>query len=366
MKKQYKILFCPLNWGLGHASRMIPLIESFVNAGHNVVIGGNGVAFELLKKRFPNLVSIYIDGVTIKYGKKRAFNINFILKIPLMLLSVAKEHYSLKKIQKKEKFDIIISDNRPGLFHKKVLSVYITHQLNIYFSEKFSFLNKFASVCHQFVISKYSVCWIPDYAEPYSLSGKLSGGAYKKKGVSRIGVLSRFMNKKINGPVVKNIDFLCIISGVPPQREIFENIIINKFRDSNLKTVIIRGLPEDKHNKQSISGIRFYNHLDDENFMKLCFQSKNIICRSGYSTIMDLAAIKRKAVLVPTPGQYEQEYIASHLKENFGFRTYSQKEFEMTEIGELYLENNTWNDIPGLGFTEKEIQKIEKLLIEKK
>lgn len=362
MKKELRILFCPLNWGLGHASRMIPLIEAFINAGHNAILGGNGVSLDLLKARFPHLKSLHIEGINIKYGKKKAFNFKFIIKMPLMLLSIYKENRSLKKTLKSEKFDIIISDNRPGLFHKNVLSIYITHQLNIFVSEKAGFLNKIASSFHRYIINKYSLCWVPDYAEPYSLAGKLSVNYGFKCPIINIGALSRFMNMEIIEKQNKSIDFLCILSGAEPQREIFERLIIEKFRDVDCNLVIIRGLPGGGRIDENFANISFFNHPDDKKFLELCSISKRIICRSGYSTIMDLFAIKRRAILVPTPGQTEQEQIAKHLHDNFDFMILTQKEFEIADVEELKIKNNIWNSNPVFDNISEEIQRVEKLI----
>ena len=359
MKKKLKILICPLNWGLGHATRSAPIIEKFLEENHEIVIGGNGMSYEYLKMKFPKLRHIYINGININYGHNRTFSIFFFLNIPHIIINTIKENKKLKRIQKNENFDIIISDNRFGLSNKNILSIYMTHQTSIFLPGYLKILNSLATKVHRFIINKYSLCWIPDIEADLSISGKLSADV-NGLNIRKIGILSRFSSKKVLSDIEKKYDFLFILSGPEPQRSIFEDIIYNKFINSNYKIVILRGKPGSVETKNNTSDIKFYNHVNDDEFMRFCSQSSTIVCRSGYSSIMDLARIKRKAVIVPTPGQTEQEYLTEHLSENFGFKAVSQKQFEKFDIEKLHF-NENWHiteDNNALNLAVKELENI--------
>ncbi|MDD3859897.1 MAG: glycosyltransferase, partial [Bacteroidales bacterium] len=313
LKKSKNILICPLNWGLGHACRIIPIIEYCIETNKNIVIAGNGSSLKLLLQRFPSIKNEHIPAPTLNYSRKQSIGIRFYLSFFLMFLNIYRENRFTKNIIKKYNIDTIISDNRPGIYSKKVKSIYITHQVNVFTSEKLGFISSILTKLHLRIIKNFTYCFVPDFAEK-SISGRLSENT---TGLDLIylGPLSRFSGlESENYNNNKVYEIVCIVSGPEPQRKVFEDILIKKFKDEKTKVLILRGLPEKQNQTIQIGNICLINHCNDTDFLNYLKLSKIIICRSGYSTIMDLITIKKNAILIPTPGQPEQVYLGKHLK----------------------------------------------------
>jgi hypothetical protein len=251
-----------------------------------------------------------------------------LIQIPSILRSVKEENNWLKKQVARHGFDVVISDNRYGLYHEKVFSVFITHQLRIKSS-----LGKWSEDALQKwnykLISKFNECWIPDEKEENNMAGELSHPAKLPSiPLKYIGSLSRF--KKLDIEEIKD-HLLVILSGPEPQRTILENKIIDQIVNYPGTATIIRGLPGEKNILPSTNSIHFYNHLNTDELNKEMMRCEFIIGRSGYSTVMDIAALQKKSILIPTPGQTEQEYLAGHLlKRRFAFCV-AQKYFSLQQ-----------------------------------
>lgn len=302
-----RVLIAPLDWGLGHATRCIPIIKELIIQGCTVYIAADKGIFFLLKKEFPTTVFLPCKGYEIKFGRtKKSFLPAILFQVPKVMLTIFREHRWLKKIIKEFQIDAIISDNRFGMYHSKIPSVYITHQLTIKTGS--TFMDSIANKIHHFFIRKYSSCWVPD-DQFNCIGGELSRPKLLPGNVVYIGILSRFQAI----PSEKIYDLLITISGPEPQRSIFEKTIVTQLETFSGSALLVRGLP----GSQSMLAIRnpqvkMVNHLTGADLNKSLEQSKMIIARSGYSTIMDLVALKKKAILIPTPGQTEQEYLARY------------------------------------------------------
>jgi len=330
------ILIAPLDWGLGHATRCIPIIYALIDAGASVLIATDGANENILKKEFPNLQIIPLKGYKIKYSKsKRWFLLQLISQFPAIKGIVQYENKLLKKIAEEHKIDAVISDNRLGLNHTNIPTVYITHQLHIETGR--GWMNKIAQQFHYYYINRYNECWVPDVNGNKNLAGNLS---HPKKlpaiPVKYLGVLSRFKKKVLT----TTTDLMVLLSGPEPQRSIFENIILKQLKDFSGSVVFVRGLPAQTETLTLSQNIQVYNHLPAAELSLKIQQSKIVLARAGYSTIMDLATLQQKAVLVPTPGQSEQEYLAVYLKEQQLFYSCSQENFKLSqslhEAGSFY------------------------------
>jgi uncharacterized protein (TIGR00661 family) len=320
-----KILIAPLDWGLGHATRCIPIINEFISLNCEVLIAASGSSFFLLKKEFPNQVVLRIAGYKIKYSRnKRWLPVSLLLQSPHLFVFIYKEHRWLKKAIKKYRIDAVVSDNRFGMFAKNIPCSYITHQLLIKTGNKLS--EKVLQKIHYYFIKKFNYCWVPDHREN-GIAGELSHQENKPTNVLYAGPLSRFEILE-NTPVI--YDIIISISGPEPQRSIFEKIILAQIKFTEKKILIVRGLPgineEFPHENASV---KIVNHLSLYELNKAFHQSKIVISRSGYTTIMDLMKIKKKAVLVPTPGQTEQEYLAYYLMKSEFFYSVDQNKFSL-------------------------------------
>lgn len=321
MKKK-RILVCPLDWGLGHATRCIPVIKEFISQGAEVIIAADKAPLELLRQEFPQLEFIVFPGVAVKYPSKGNLALTILSFLPKFINNLFKEYKYLNRLIDERRIDLVISDNRYGLFTKKIPCIFITHQINIHAKVVMYILKRI----NFWFIKEYTECWIPDNEGEANLSGNLSHGKDIPNNCFYIGPLSRFEKHDKTGEI--KYDVLALISGPEDQRTVFENLIIEKLKDTNLKTLIVRALPGIKENKQALGNIEFKNHLPAKELEQAILSSKIIMARSGYSTIMDLAKLQRPAILIPTPGQTEQEYLAAYLKEKGFFYSVSQKNFE--------------------------------------
>lgn len=320
-----KILVAPLNWGLGHATRCIPIIKSLLSENFQPVLAGDGSSLQLLIKEFPFLRHYELPSYGIHYAKK-AGNLKYklLLKVPGILLAMAEEKKILKEIIEKENLKGIISDNRFGLRSDEIPSIYLTHQLKVLSGST----SRLTSKIHEHIISGFQECWIPDYKGDKSLSGELSQAENFNIPLRFIGPLSRFTNKK----KTKDLDLLIVLSGPEPQRSMLENKLRNELKNYDGTVLMVRGLIEDKQKTDQNGQIKFINFMLTGELERTLRRSKLVISRSGYSSIMDLEAIGAKTFFVPTPGQYEQEYLAEHMK-NLGYSDFvNQNEFSLEKL----------------------------------
>lgn len=326
-KKTYTVLVCPLDWGIGHAARCVPIIKELIKQDYNIIIGADKRPLEFLKIEFQKLKFVSFSGCNISYpaNKHMAWKMGF--TFPRFLLGIRKEHRKLKQIVSEHKIDFIISDNRYGLWHNEIPSIFITHQIEIKTPKLLSFLKPLLNTLNRFFIHKHSQLWIPDFEDEPNLSGSLSHGFVLKIPTFFIGPLSRFTDKK----KIKSNNYpeiVALISGPEPQRSIFEQIMIAELKKFSGNSAILRGKPE-SNKIETIDNLTLYPHLPTTELTPLLKKANLIICRPGYSTIMDLAALNKKAVLVPTPGQTEQVYLAQSLKRKAIFYSEIQTRFSL-------------------------------------
>lgn len=306
--KSKKILFACMDWGLGHASRSVPLIRNLQREGHDVTLASAGNALEFWKNHFSELNIIEKPAYKIRYSKKYSVSLMLLFQSRSFLKTIRAENKWLKSILSKNQFDEVYSDNCYGLYNQKIRSTIITHQLMVKCPKGLRFLEK---PLHKKILSytnRFNACLIPDYEGAANLSGDLSHKYELPSNATFIGPLSRFENRKEEVNEIK-YDFCAILSGPEPLRTELENHCIELFSKIGKKSLIIRGIPG-ACEPLNIEGIEVHNHLDDKTFREKVVQSDKIICRSGYSTIMDLHALNKRAIYIPTPGQTEQEYLA--------------------------------------------------------
>jgi len=320
------ILIAPLDWGLGHATRCIPIIKALLNNGFTVIIAVSGKQKILLQKEFPNISFIELKGYNISYSKtKSLLPLKIIAQIPKILLAIRYENNWLKKIINQYNIDLVISDNRYGLHNKNIPCVFITHQLTI--KMPFLWLEKIAQKINYYYINKFSSCWIPDVKEAKNIAGVLSHPKkLPKVSVHYIGILSRF-NKQDSLPI--KFDYCIILSGPEPQRTILEEKILAEINNINATILLVRGKPESNRNFYTAKNITIQNHIPNNELNIAIQQSNFIICRSGYTTVMELLSLNKKAILIPTPGQTEQEYLAKKLMQQQWCYSIKQENFSL-------------------------------------
>ena len=328
MKKN--ILVAPLNWGLGHATRCIPIINTLIESGFRPIIASDGAALALLKKEFPELLALELPSYQIEYAKKAS---NFKWKILKNSPKTIKAIYDEKKILKKwvTEFALygIISDNRLGIYNKKVPSVFITHQLTV-LSGKTTWIS---SKIHHYFIKKYNECWIPDVESIPNLSGKLGHLKNSDLNLRYIGVLSRLKKQEI--PTVYKL--MVLLSGPEPQRTLLEDKLIDELENYTEKVVFIKGKIEPTQKTWEDKNITFYNYMQSKQLEKTINESELVLCRSGYTTVLDLVKLQKKAFFIPTPGQFEQEYLAKKFKKQGLVPTAKQKKFKLDDLNQISL-----------------------------
>ena len=343
MPQQKSILICPLDWGLGHASRMVPIIKRLNESGYHIVIAADGAGLSFLRSYFPQLKYYQFPGFKPVYSRSNSQVFQMLRSVPKILKSFRKDHHFVEKLICDEKIDGLISDNRFGAYTKQIPSVFITHQLHIRVPDFWLLFKPLLDMLNKYYISRFGSCWIPDNMHEPRLSGDLSLPVFKGIKTAYIGTLSRF--SQLRNIVKKDIDVLFLLSGPEPHRSLLEEKIIAQSANFPAKFCLLRGLPGEKTASYHLNkNLTAYDHADDETFSALIQRSKMIVARAGYSSIMDLAALGRSAWLVPTPGQTEQEYLATYLSQKKWFKAVNQHEFELSKI----LNSNIYKNLEPL------------------
>lgn len=325
------IIISPLNWGLGHATRCIPIINALLKQNHRVVIASDGAALELLALEFPQLQRESIPSYNITYPEKGSLLFHVLKMVPRILQTIFKEHQALKELVKKHKADVVISDNRYGMYHRKLKSIYITHQLMI----PTPFGAGFIAGLQSLFLKNFNQIWIPDDPGERNLSGKLSHNRWVTQQTKYIGVLSRFDDSleavNPNGFSEQLPFYLAVISGPEPERTAFEKLILKRAQESKSRFVVVGGSPNFNQNK-SKGKVTHFPFLKAIHLKWMLENAELIISRAGYSTIMDLVTLGKSAVLIPTPGQIEQEYLMDYLQNLAQFKFVKQDEFDLKKV----------------------------------
>lgn len=321
------IFIAPLDWGLGHATRCVPIIKE-LSANNKVIIGASSLNKVFFDNYFPQLQKIDLPSYKISYSKNLPVWSKILLQWPKISAVINEEKKLLEQIINQNKIDLVISDNRFGLYNKNVESIFITHQLNV----KSPFFLGLANKKNKEYIHNFHKIWVPDHKnENERLSGQLSDSRDIKIPVEYIGPKSALKDIEINVSEDERSDILILLSGVEPQRSILENKLIEKFKDSAHKIILVRGSNSEFNFENK--NICAFNFAFDGELKKLILCAETIICRSGYSTLMDLHLLnKKKIILIPTPGQTEQEYLADYWKEKFGVQTIQQKNISSLKL----------------------------------
>ena len=324
------ILVAPLNWGLGHATRCIPIIQELEKNGFTPILASDGVALLLLQKEFPHLQCLKLPSYKIEYVENGAnFKWKLLKNSPKIIQAILSEKKIVKKYVAKYTLDGIISDNRLGVYNKKVPSVIITHQLTV-LSGRTTWIS---SKLHQFFIKKFEECWVPDLEKLPNLTGKL--GHLKKNSLNLryLGPLSRLEKKEL--PI--KYDLMVILSGPEPQRTYLEKKLKQELRLFAGKVIFIKGVVEAEQKKEQDGNITYYNFMTSTEIETAYNESEIVLCRSGYTTIMDLVKLEKKAFFIPTPGQFEQEYLAKKMERN-GFVPYAKQDnFKIEDLEDVKL-----------------------------
>ena len=337
-ERKQRILISPLNWGLGHAGRMIPVAKHLQYLGHEVIFGIDRSLFPFIKNEMPGTEITEIPGIRMRYSHLLPQYIMILLQMPVLFFCSLREHYLLRKIIKVKKPDIIISDNRFGLFSRKVFSVYVTHQILIPFPKPFRIFEYTGVLLHRLIINRYDMCLIPDREGDKNLAGRLSHGGRQHHSYVYTGWLSRFAT---SGPVkTEPGQYICLLlSGPEPQRTMLLRKVMKAASASGDKLVVLSGTEiEDENDDTSVS---FLINSPSSVMRNVILKARTIICRSGYTSLMELISLSRGAIIVPTPGQTEQEYLGYYNNGKWGFTLVIQDEIENYRLMETPSDSGT-------------------------
>ena len=337
-----RVLVAPLNWGLGHATRCVPIIKGLLADEHKVVIAADGYPLRFLRREFPHLEWVEFEGLKVEYSDSKSQVGAMLRQLPSFLRGIWREHKELKRIVEAYDIDVVVSDNRFGLWCKDAYSVYMTHQLMVKMPRGLQWMEVCVWRLHHWFIKHYDECWVPDVEGEDNLSGDLSHKYPLLENTKFIGVLSRFSREKVVWEDVRveaealdlkeRYDVVAVLSGPEPHRRNLEVEIssIHNFLTKDSKTIgsqftihncpsiafgsesllIVQGLPaDDLRLAEHRDGVDYIPHLPTGLLQWYMQEAEEIVCRSGYSSIMDLYTIGREAHLIPTPGQTEQEYL---------------------------------------------------------
>lgn len=324
------ILVAPLNWGLGHATRCIPIIRELQQNKYKVLLASDGAALGLLQKEFPDLLCLELPSYSIEYAQNEDdLKWKLLKNSPKMLAAIRAEKKLVKQWVTTYSLVGILSDNRLGVYSNQIPSVIITHQLNV-LSGRTTWIS---SKLHQYFIKKFTACWVPDLEEKPNMTGKMGHLKTTTLPLQYIGPLSRFERKEL--PV--RYELMVILSGPEPQRSILESLLLPEMQRFTGRILFVSGVVEAVQKTWQEQHITYYNFMTSSALENAFNESALVLCRSGYTTVMDLSVLQKKVFFIPTPGQFEQEYLAKRIKES-GFAPYAkQADFKIEQLLEVGL-----------------------------
>lgn len=347
-----RVLVAPLDWGLGHATRCIPVIYELLSQNAEVWLAGEHAQERLLREEFPSLPFLSLKGYKVKYSHSASGLWRAIFwQLPRIWQTIRQENKWLEKAINEYELDAVVSDNRFGLSHPSIPCVFMTHQLQVK-SPLGKWTEKSIRLTNYRFIHKFSECWVPDMQDADNLAGELSHPAVLPRIPVRFtGILSRLQH---HSQVMQKKHLFISLSGPEPQRTIWENKIITEIAHYQGTATIVRGLPHADKLIPSTNDIHFFNHLPANLYSQEMGKAEWVISRSGYSTVMDIAKLGKKAILVPTPGQPEQEYLGRYLAQKGFAPVLAQHGFSLGKALELAtsfnyqpLKNTSSTGLPG-------------------
>jgi uncharacterized protein (TIGR00661 family) len=324
-----RVLVAPLDWGLGHATRCVPIIQAFLDAGCTVLIAAKGNTALLLQTEFPALELLELEGYGISYSaNKKRFAWKIATQIPQIINSIRSEKKWIAQTIVQKKIDLVISDNRFGLHSEKCISVFMTHQLRIKTNLP-NWLETMVQKVNYRYINRFDACWVPDFANEKNVAGELAHPcSLPKKPIAYLGCLSR-LQKKEN--VEKKYELMIVLSGPEPQRTMLENTMLAQLQDRKEKVLLVLGKPRAELPENKNTNLIIHAHLPANEMALAMQESEFIISRTGYTTVMDLLKLQCKSILIPTPGQTEQECLGQHLHAQKMALVFAQEAFDLTQ-----------------------------------
>ncbi len=327
VSKQDVAIVAPLDWGLGHATRCVPLIRR-LQSTHRVILASDGRAAAFLRREFPELPLVELPSYGIRYPTHPwAMVPAMVLQLPRLWMTLRAEQGLIQRLADENRCRVIFSDNRPGCHARGCRNVYMTHQVTIAAPTGLHWAEPWGARLHAWAYRAFDEVWIPDLPSPPGLAGKLSHG-FRPIGARFVGILSRFTASSLPRAVGPGREVIALLSGPEPQRTMLEQRLADQARAIQQPLTIVRGQPE--CSEERIEGcLRWISHLETPELLERLRAAELVICRPGYSSLMDLTRIGVRALLVPTPGQTEQEWLGDHLARQGWFHSVRQDRFDL-------------------------------------
>lgn len=344
-----RVLVSPLEWGLGHATRLSKMIQILLDQGMDVIIAADGLPYNFLSLQFPDLTIIRLPFASISYtSSRRGFFTKLLFQIPGIMMAIHKTRKQVQQLVADHKIDLIISDNRYGFSHPQIPSVFISHQLRPQPPKALHRVENIFCSYHLRMLRRFDYWWVPDYEGADNVCGRLSHLPWDKPKIRYIEPLSWLDRDWTDvSDSCSKVELLFMLSGPEPGRSQLEKKAIHILSKAKYKSLILQGLPHpagEKHTQKQIGNCTLVNHLQGEKIFFYLKTSKTIVCRAGVVTVFDLAALGLPALLIPTEGQTEQEYVAKHLYKNGYFDYCTEKDLTNERI-EQYI-NKTHKSFP--------------------
>ncbi len=352
-----RVLVAPLDWGLGHATRCVPVIRELIHQGAEVILAADGRAYSFLEKEFPNLQLVRLPGYEITYPKHGMLGMHLLLHSLRIAREIKNEKKAIEALVEEYAIDIIISDNRFACRSDKTTNIYITHQLNV----KSPFANKFASRFHKKYYEKFDEIWVPDAEGTVNLSGDLGHAAITETPLRYVGPLTRFQQEDLLNSRPKKWWVVVLLSGPEPQRSIFEKIILDELAKYMEEALIVRGITDGADKiSHPYPHVTMVDHLADKKLSEEILSAHYIVSRPGYSTLCDLSALNVSPIVVPTPGQTEQEYLSTYHAAQNNVVAQTQSKFNLREAINSFHHINLFGVYPDRKALEKRVGAILK------
>lgn len=326
LKKSKRILIAPLNWGLGHATRCIPIIDALLERGAEVMLASDGGALRLLEEEYPDLPAFRLPAYEVRYGSSNMIW-NMAGQLPKIARAIRREHRALQKLVEAHRIDVVISDNRYGCYHHSTQNIFLTHQLHIQMPHPL--LSHLLAQINTYFLRRFDEIWVPDLPGSPNLSGRLSHPPVLPN-IYYLGLLSRMQHKACPA----RYDLVIVLSGPEPQRSYLEKAISEQLSAFKTQSILLVQGKVGMQKREKKGNLEIVSYLTSTALNEVMLSADLIVCRPGYSSLMDLALLRRKALLIPTPGQTEQEYLADHLAQQALFYSVAQKELDLEKAVE--------------------------------
>lgn len=329
MANKLNILVAPLDWGLGHATRCIPIITELQTNDCHIIMAASGPQAQLLQEAFPHLPLLHLQGYGVQYSRKNVL-LKILAQVPAIIRSVRKEHQWLQPIIKEHRIDVVISDNRYGLWSGNCKCILITHQLAPALPKRMHWASSLLRRLIYSQVEHFTACWVPDVSDQSSsLSGTMGHPTILPKvPVHYPGWLTRFEQNSKND-AKQEYKLLAILSGPEPQRTMLEKLLLEQLPDLQQPVLVVRGLPGETSIPHLPAHVTIVNHLAALDLQTAMLQSEYVITRGGYSTLMDAFTLQKKCIFIPTPGQTEQEYLCERLQQQHAALCFVQSSFQI-------------------------------------